>query len=135
MADVAAERDREGELEVLDVRLVDRVSSGEIALRAEVVMVHQPVLRLGIEQALVGHVGGARRAVPARSQDANADTMAPDAVELRAVLSCFILASHWCACDCCNNDYQDDDCYDEDGIRTQKGKSKTIRRENQWADC
>ena len=52
----AAERDREGELEVLDVRLVDRVERRE-ALRAEVAMVHQPVLRLGLEQALVGHVG------------------------------------------------------------------------------
>jgi hypothetical protein len=56
----AAERDREGELEILHVRLVDDLERGE-PLRAEVVMVHQPILRLGMQQALVGHVGGVRR--------------------------------------------------------------------------
>jgi hypothetical protein len=48
-------------------------------------------------------------AVLARSQYANTATMAPDAVELRSVLSCFILASRWCACEFFNNDYPDDD--------------------------
>ncbi len=53
----AAERDREGELEVLDVRFVDGVER-RVALRAEVAMVHEPVLRLGVEQTLEGDVAG-----------------------------------------------------------------------------
>jgi len=52
--------DGEGEFQVLGVRLVDLVER-RIALGIEIVMVHQPILRLGIEQALIGHVGGAHR--------------------------------------------------------------------------
>jgi hypothetical protein len=53
----AADRDRKGELEILDVALVDRGERRE-ALRAEIVVVHEPVLRLGIAQAVEGDVGG-----------------------------------------------------------------------------
>ncbi len=60
VAGAAAERNREGELEVLDVRLVDDGERRE-ALRAVVMMVHQPILRLGMHEALVAHVRGAQR--------------------------------------------------------------------------
>ncbi len=53
----AADRDREQELHVLHVRCIDRIERGE-PLRRIVAMVHEPVLRLRIEQALVGDVGG-----------------------------------------------------------------------------
>src|SRR5438093_11756731 len=56
VAGLAAERDREGELEVLRVGLVDLIER-RVALRGEVAMVHEPVLRLWIAQALVGYVG------------------------------------------------------------------------------
>ncbi len=56
----AAERHREGEAKVLHVRLVDGVERRK-TVGTVVVMVHQPVLRLGIEQALIGHIGGLRR--------------------------------------------------------------------------
>ena len=53
-------RDREGELQIFGVRLVDDVEGG-IALRVVVVMVHEPIVRLGIEQALIGDVRGMQR--------------------------------------------------------------------------
>jgi hypothetical protein len=55
-----AERHREQELQVLDVRSVDGVEL-RMPLRAEVVMVHQPILRLGMQQPLECDVGGAHR--------------------------------------------------------------------------
>src|SRR5262249_16948934 len=56
----AADRDRKLELQILNVRFVDGIELGE-PLRAVVVMDHEPVMRLGIEQTLEGHLGGARR--------------------------------------------------------------------------
>src|SRR6185369_5710703 len=55
----AAQRHGEGELEISDVRLVDRVERREV-LRAVVAMVHEPVVRFGIAQAFEGDVGRAR---------------------------------------------------------------------------
>jgi hypothetical protein len=56
----AGKRDSELKFQILDVRLVDQVEH-RIALCAEVVMVHQPILRLGIEQALIGDIGRSPR--------------------------------------------------------------------------
>ena len=55
----AADRDRIGELEVLDVVLVDLVER-RVALRVIGAVVHQPVLRLlvGIDEPIRRHVGG-----------------------------------------------------------------------------
>ena len=66
VAGAAAERHRELELQILDVRLVDRVQGGE-ALGAVVVMIYQPVLRLGMLQPLIGDVRGLRRRRPPRA--------------------------------------------------------------------
>ena len=55
-----ADRHRELELHVLDVRSVDLIER-RMPLRAVVVMHHQPVVRLGLEQPLVGHVGRLQR--------------------------------------------------------------------------
>ena len=63
----SAQRDREGELEIPGVRLVDDVERRE-PLRVVVVVVHQPVARFRIEQALVGDICGARPR-QARRQD------------------------------------------------------------------
>ena len=59
VAGCAAERDGELQLQILDVRLVDRIERRK-ALGAEIMMIHEPVLRLGIAQALEGRIGGAR---------------------------------------------------------------------------
>ena len=59
-----ANRNSELEFQVLDVRLIDQVEP-RIALRIEVVMVHQPILRLGIEQPLICDIG---RSAPGASQ-------------------------------------------------------------------
>ena len=58
----AADRDRIGELEVLDVRLVDPLER-RVTLRVIGAVVHQPVLRLavGIDEPLRRHLGGKRK--------------------------------------------------------------------------
>ncbi len=54
----AAERHREGELEILHVRRVDDIE-WRIAVRTEIAMIHQPVLRFGIHEPFERHVGRA----------------------------------------------------------------------------
>ena len=56
----AANRNSKLEFQVLDVRLIDQVER-RIALRVKVVMVHQPILRLGIEQTLIRDIGRSPR--------------------------------------------------------------------------
>ena len=85
----AADRDRIGELEVLDVRLVDLVER-RVALRVIGAVVHQPVLRLvvGIDEPVRRHVGG-EGAVPSRDDGAPASSRLRKDCEVR-LHGCFL---------------------------------------------
>jgi len=59
VARCAPEGDSELQFQVFDIRLVDNIERGK-PLGAEIMMVHEPILRLGIAQALERHIGSVR---------------------------------------------------------------------------